>query len=71
MQSRLTAADVNKDLEGFEEVLGMLKELKDAWEEIFFGSKKDLLDTQRRAVQLSSQSSNQGGALSYGPSLRL
>ena len=71
MQSRLTSADVNRDLQGFEEVLGMLKELKDTWEEIFFGSKKDILDTQTPAIQLSDKSSNQGRALTYGPSLRL
>ena len=36
---RITEADLENDVQAFEDVIGMLGELKSAWEEIFYGQK--------------------------------
>ena len=41
MQRRLLDAEVKRDIKAIDEVAGMLEELKAAWEEIFYGGKKD------------------------------
>lgn len=42
MQRRLIAADVKHDLTAFDEVIGMLKELLSAWEEVFSKQNKKI-----------------------------
>ncbi|MDD5231853.1 MAG: flagellar export chaperone FliS [Syntrophales bacterium] len=38
MVRRLTEADLNRDMKGFDETIRMLEELRSAWQEIFFGA---------------------------------
>ena len=45
----------------------MLEELKGAWEEIFYGDKKDM----EIASHLSDQSGAQSVSMTYGPRVRL
>ena len=44
MIRRITEGDVKRDIKAIEEVVGMLEELKGAWEEIFYGSKEGSAD---------------------------
>jgi flagellar protein FliS len=39
---RIIHADVNKDLSAINEVIGMLNELKSAWEEVFYSQNKKI-----------------------------
>lgn len=39
MMRRILAADVNADVKGLDEVAGMLQELRDAWQEVFYGNR--------------------------------
>jgi len=68
MIRRILQADIEKEHGAFDEVLGMLEELKGAWEEIFYGGKKA---SAPMPAHLSDQMSNQGGAAAYGPRVRL
>ncbi len=38
---RVLQADIAKETKGFDEVIGMLQELKEAWEEISYGKQQD------------------------------
>ncbi|RLB89624.1 MAG: hypothetical protein DRH10_05635 [Deltaproteobacteria bacterium] len=40
MMRRILAADVNADVKGLDEVAGMLQELRDAWQEVFYGNRE-------------------------------
>ena len=42
MLKRITEADLENDVQAFEDVIGMLGELKSAWEEIFYNQKNSL-----------------------------
>ncbi len=64
MLRRITEADIRKNVKGFDEVVGMLEELREAWEEIFYGSTKDSADIV--APHMSDQSSNQDISMTYG-----
>ncbi|MBN1843523.1 MAG: flagellar export chaperone FliS [Deltaproteobacteria bacterium] len=68
MIRRILQGDVEKEPSVFDEVLGMLEELKGAWEEIFYGGKKA---SAPMPAHLSDQMSKQGGAAAYGPRVRL
>ncbi len=56
MLRRILHADVKKDISAIDEVIGMLSELKSAWEEIFIRPEKEMkpeaveLDEQRRQL---------------------
>jgi flagellar protein FliS len=67
MIRRILQADIEKEHGPFDEVLGMLEELKGAWEEIFYGGKKA---SAPMPAHLSDQMSKQGGAAAYGPRVR-
>ena len=42
MLRRIIHADVNKDIEPIDEVIGLLTDLKSAWEEIFYKQQKEI-----------------------------
>jgi len=42
MSRRIIHADVNKDLSALNEVIGMLNELKSAWEEVFYNKDTEI-----------------------------
>ena len=64
MRHRILEGDVNRDVGALDEVSGMLEELKDAWEEIFYGNKKDSVNVV--PTQVSDQSAKQDIAMTYG-----
>ena len=45
MTRRILDADAKRDIKAVEEVVGMLEELKGAWEEVFYGDKKGIVKT--------------------------
>ncbi len=53
MTRRIIQADVNKDVTGFDEVIGLLNELKSAWEAITYG----------RNIQIDSARTGRGREL--------
>jgi flagellar protein FliS len=55
MIRRILHAEVERDVEALAEVLGMLKELKGAWEEVFYGHKQSI----KMGSYLSDESSGQ------------
>ncbi len=69
MIRRILQGDVEKEPGVFDEVLGMLEELKGAWEEIFYGGKEESAPIP--PAHLSDQTSKQGRAAAYGPRVRL
>jgi len=69
MIRRILQGDVEKEPGVFDEVLGMLEELKGAWEEIFYGGKEESAPIP--PVHLSDQMGKQAGAAAYGPRVRL
>jgi flagellar protein FliS len=71
MLFRLTTSDVNEDMDGFDEVLGILGEMKETWKEVFWEGKKELLDSQATPVQLPDESCEQESAATHGASIRL
>jgi len=42
IQRRLLDAEVEKEIKAIDEVIGMLEELKEAWEEAFYGDKENI-----------------------------
>ena len=50
MLKRITEADLGNDVQAFEDVIGMLGELKSAWEEIFY-EKKNAIGSEVAAPQ--------------------
>jgi flagellar protein FliS len=69
MTRRLLHADVNGEIETFEEVIGMLEELKGAWDEIFFANKKHR-DIVTHGSHMSGQFDNPVLSAAYGPPAR-
>ncbi|MBW1739573.1 MAG: flagellar protein FliS [Deltaproteobacteria bacterium] len=55
MTRRVLQADVKRDVKGLDEVAGMLEELKEAWEEAFYGGQKDI----KMGSYLSDESTGQ------------
>lgn len=53
MQRRLLDAEVHKDIEAFDEVGGILKELRGAWQEAFFGAKQEIGSPAHRADEMN------------------
>ena len=57
MSRRIIHADVNKDIKAIDEVIGMLSELKFAWEEIFYKQDKkigpDVIECNEERRQVS------------------
>lgn len=64
MRRRILEGDVNRDVEALDEVSSMLKELKDAWEEIFYGRKRDSVNIV--PTRVSDPPANQDIAVTYG-----
>ena len=56
MTRRIIHADINRDINAIDEVIGMFNELKSAWEEAFYGQAKETgletmaFDEERRQV---------------------
>ena len=69
MIRRILQADIEKEHGAFDEVLGMLEELKGAWEEIFYGVKEEPALVPP-PTYLSGQSDKQGDVMAYGPRVR-
>ena len=63
MTHRLITGDVDNDPKAYEEVLGMLEELKETWETIFYGSKEDMVETAKLSVESAKPVHNQRVAL--------
>ena len=64
MRHLILEGDISRDIGALDEVSGMLEELKEAWEEIFYGNKKDSVNVEPTPV--SDQSDNQDIAMTYG-----
>lgn len=47
MQRTIIKADIDKDLAGIDQVVGMMEELKSAWDEAFFGNREDVVAAPR------------------------
>jgi flagellar protein FliS len=62
MLRRITEGDLKRDVTSIDEVVGMLEELKGAWEEIFYGRKEDV-----DSVSHLSDGSSAQHATAYGP----
>jgi flagellar protein FliS len=60
MIRRIIFAEANRTTAPLNEILGLMEELKDAWETIFFGSKKDMLDTSSPVPYLTEKSGAAG-----------
>ena len=63
VERRLLDAEVKRDIEAIDEVVGILYELKGAWEEIFYGGRKET----NPAPCLSNGSNKQGVVMAYAP----
>ena len=70
MSRRIIYAEANKDMGAIDEVTGMLKELKEAWEEIFYGSEKVAVAAAPTA-DAPDDSVRESVSLGYGPGARL
>ncbi len=70
MTRRILYAEAHKDMGAIDEVTGMLEELKGAWEEIFYGSQKNVV-ADAPTADVPEHSSRQRVPLGYGPAVRL
>ena len=65
MRRRIVEGDANREVGILDEVTSMLEELKHAWEEIFYGTNKDLADSV--ALRVSDQSANHDISMTHRP----
>ncbi|OEU45539.1 MAG: flagellar export chaperone FliS [Desulfobacterales bacterium S7086C20] len=71
MMRRILRADVDGELSAFDEVLGMLEELKEAWEEISNNKKRGSVEKAMFASSMTEQLDPRGLSATYGPPARL
>ena len=71
MNRRILEADIKKELGAYDEVLGMLEELKGAWEEISNNKKRDSEGSNISVSRVTEQLSPQGPSATYRPPARL
>ncbi len=71
MMRRVLRADVDGELSAFDEVLGMLEELKGAWEEISNNKKRGSAEKAMSASRMTEQLNTRGLSATYGPPARL
>jgi flagellar protein FliS len=69
MLRRLLYADTHRDSDAVGEVIGMLEELKGAWEEVFFGKRESVSVTPSLSVGDQPESQTLSGT--YGAPARL
>ena len=60
MSRRIIYAEANRTMEPIEEVIGLIEELKGAWEEAFFGGKKKLPHTTEAVAYVPEKSETKG-----------
>jgi flagellar protein FliS len=70
MARRIICAEANRTVEPFDEVIGLLKELKEAWEQIFFGNKRRLSDVDAAAPFVAAKRAGGERTAAYGPHAR-
>ncbi len=64
-------ADIAREASGFNEVIGMLEELKEAWEEVSNGKKAVSVERKIPASGMTEQSDYRGRSTTYGSTARL
>lgn len=70
MARRIICAEANRTVEPFDEVIGLLKELKEAWEQIFLGDKRRLSDIDSAAPLVAAKHGDGERIAAYGPHAR-
>lgn len=68
---RVLQADIAKETKGFDEVIGMLEELKEAWEEISYGKQQDSAKTEDTESWNRPAEPEKASTGTYGPYARV
>ena len=68
---RVLQADIAKETKGFDEVIGMLEELKEAWEEISYGKQQNGAREDGSSWEAPAEREKQRAVGTYNPHARV